>query len=61
MELADRAQESVPSPPVHHFDVYATAAAAAGAPLPTDRKIGGVDLMPFVRCESRGAPHERLF
>ena len=29
--------------PVHHFDLYATAAAAAGADLPTDRVIDGVD------------------
>jgi uncharacterized sulfatase len=47
--------------PVHHFDVFATAAAAAGAPLPSDRKIDGVDLVPFARGEVDGVPHERLF
>jgi uncharacterized sulfatase len=47
--------------PVHHFDVYATAAAAAGAPLPSDRKMDGVDLVPFAGGETRGAPHDRLF
>lgn len=47
--------------PVHHFDVYATAAAAAGAPLPTDRKIDGVDLVPFARGEVEGTTHDRLF
>lgn len=47
--------------PVHHFDVYATAAAAAGAPLPSDRKIDGVDLVPYARGETTGAPHDRLF
>ncbi|MGH0034619.1 MAG: sulfatase-like hydrolase/transferase [Myxococcota bacterium] len=47
--------------PVHHFDLFATAAAAAGAPLPDDRVIDGVDLVPHARGEARGAPHERLF
>lgn len=47
--------------PVHGFDVFATAAAAAGVPLPADRTIDGVDLVPFVRGERAGAPHEALF
>ena len=47
--------------PVHHFDLYATAAAAAGAPLPADRKVDGVDLVPFVTKEASGVPHEALF
>lgn len=47
--------------PVHGFDVYATAAAAAGVPLPADRVIDGVDLVPFVRGERSGRPHEALF
>jgi uncharacterized sulfatase len=47
--------------PVHHFDAFATAAAAAGARLPADRKLDGVDLLPFVRGESAGEPHDRLF
>jgi uncharacterized sulfatase len=47
--------------PVHGFDIYATAAAAAGVPLPTDREIDGVDLVPFVRGERTGAPHRELF
>lgn len=47
--------------PVHHFDLYATAAAAGGAPLPTDRKIDGVDLVAHVRGEASGVPHEQLF
>ncbi len=47
--------------PVHGFDLYATAAAAAGAPLPSDRKIDGVDLLPFARGEAEGVPHEQLF
>jgi uncharacterized sulfatase len=49
------------SEPVHHFDLFATAAAAAGAPLPADRPIDGVDLAPFARGEVGGAPHDALF
>jgi arylsulfatase A-like enzyme len=47
--------------PVHHFDLYATAAAAAGAVLPQDRTIDGVDLGPWARGERTDAPHEALF
>lgn len=47
--------------PVAHVDVFATAAAAAGAPLPTDRAIDGVDLLPFLRGTTAGPPHESLF
>jgi uncharacterized sulfatase len=47
--------------PVHHFDIYATAAAAAGAAVPTDRKMDGVDLLPYVRGEADGVPHDTLF
>jgi len=47
--------------PVQHFDLYATAAAAAGAELPTDRVMDGVDLVPFARGEADGVPHEKLF
>jgi len=47
--------------PVHGFDIFATAAAAAGVPLPADRKIDGVDLVPFARGERDGVPHDKLF
>jgi arylsulfatase A-like enzyme len=47
--------------PVAHVDVFATAAAAAGAPLPADRPIDGVDLAPYVRGEAPGDPHDALF
>ncbi|MGB0922115.1 MAG: sulfatase-like hydrolase/transferase [Alphaproteobacteria bacterium] len=52
---------TVVNDPVHHFDIYATAAAAAGAPLPTDRKVDGVDLVPHARGEVEGVPHKKLF
>ena len=48
-------------PPVHGFDIFATAAAAAGVELPSDRVIDGVDLLPHVLGEAEGVPHERLF
>jgi uncharacterized sulfatase len=52
--------------PVHHVDIYATAAAAAGADLPADRIIDGVDLAPYVTAnltgiEPKNSPHEYLF
>jgi arylsulfatase A-like enzyme len=47
--------------PVSHFDIFATAAAAAGAPPPADRQVDGVDLAPFVAGEATGVPHRTLF
>ena len=48
-------------PPVHGFDIFSTAAAAAGVPVPDDRVIDGVDLVPFVLGEREGVPHDTLF
>jgi len=47
--------------PVSHIDVFATAAAAAGAALPSDRVMDGVDLLPFAVGERTGDAHEALF
>ena len=47
--------------PVHHFDLFTTFAAAAGAPVPGDRAIDGMDLLPYARGEADGVPHETLF
>jgi arylsulfatase A-like enzyme len=47
--------------PVAHVDVFATAASAAGVPVPTDRTIDGVDLLPFVRGVRHDRPHQTLF
>jgi arylsulfatase A-like enzyme len=47
--------------PVTHFDIYATAAAAAGATLPADRIIDGTDLLPFVDKTASGQPHKALY
>lgn len=46
---------------VHHMDLAPTIAAAAGATLPSDRKIDGVDLIPFLRGENNEPPHRTLF
>nr|WP_243446184.1 sulfatase-like hydrolase/transferase [Polymorphobacter fuscus] len=49
------------APPVSHFDIYATASAAAGAALPAGRVIDGVDLRPYVAGDKVGMPHQTLF
>ncbi len=45
--------------PATHIDIFATAAAAAGAPV--SHPIDGVNLLPFLAGQSEGAPHEALF
>jgi arylsulfatase A-like enzyme len=45
--------------PVAHIDIFATAAGAAGAPLPTDRPIDGVDLVKLAPRRGAGAPARR--
>ena len=47
--------------PVHHFDIFSTIASAANVPLPMDRKIDGVDLMPYIKGEKIANPHQTLF
>jgi arylsulfatase A-like enzyme len=47
--------------PISHLDLFGTAAAVSGAEIPGDRKIDGVDLMPFIRGQKTGDPHESLF
>ncbi|HEX5379086.1 MAG TPA: sulfatase-like hydrolase/transferase [Phenylobacterium sp.] len=47
--------------PVGHIDIFATAAAAAHAPLPGDRVIDGVDLLPYLQGRAAGRPHQTLF
>ncbi len=47
--------------PVISLDVYSTAAAVAGAPDPASRKLDGVDLIPYLRGERSGSPHDVLY
>ena len=47
--------------PVISLDIFGTAAVAAGAPLPANRPIDGVDLMPYLTGGKSGPPHEVLF
>ena len=47
------------APMVSALDVAATAVALAG--LPADAALDGVNLVPFVRGEKTGAPHDALF
>jgi arylsulfatase A-like enzyme len=54
--------------PVHFVDIYPTAAGAAGAPMPTDRIIDGVNLLDYIPNVTGTAPakqghnpHEKLF
>lgn len=46
---------------VTHIDVFSTAAAAAGVPVPADRPIDGVNLLPYARGEKTGAVHDAIF
>lgn len=48
--------------PVHHFDIYATAAEAAGAALGPDHQIDGVSLLDYTQGATPGQkPHDTLF
>jgi arylsulfatase A-like enzyme len=47
--------------PVAHVDIAATTAGVAGAPLPKDRVMDGVNLMPFITGQTGGRPHQTLF
>jgi arylsulfatase A-like enzyme len=46
--------------PVSSLDVFATALAGAGVRLPAERKLDGVNLLPYFAGEISGRPHERL-
>jgi arylsulfatase A-like enzyme len=47
--------------PIGHVDIYATAAAAAGATLPADRVIDGIDLVKIARGEPDARTHDALY
>ena len=47
--------------PVSSLDVTATALALAGVTFPSERRLDGVNLIPFLRGETQTAPHANLF
>ncbi|MCX7013311.1 MAG: sulfatase [Candidatus Sumerlaeota bacterium] len=47
--------------PVISLDIAPTSVAEAGGELPKDRPIDGVDLIPYLRGEKQGVPHEELY
>jgi arylsulfatase A-like enzyme len=47
--------------PVAHVDIFATAAAAAGASTPADRVIDGVNLLPYILGKNPERPHQNLY
>ncbi|MFO0939999.1 MAG: sulfatase-like hydrolase/transferase [Pirellulales bacterium] len=47
--------------PVISLDLFATALAAAGVPMPTDKVYDSVNLLPHLTGELNTPPHDRLF
>jgi arylsulfatase A-like enzyme len=47
--------------PVSSLDIFATFAAANQLPSDPARPLDGVNLLPYVRGENEGFPHERIF
>ncbi|QEH34728.1 Arylsulfatase precursor [Aquisphaera giovannonii] len=47
--------------PVIQLDVLPTALAAAGVPASEDAHLDGVNLLPFLKGEASGTPHEALY
>lgn len=47
--------------PVIQLDLYSTALAAAGVQIRPEWKLDGVNLLPFLRGEKTGAPHDALY
>lgn len=47
--------------PVVSLDVFGTACEVANAPLPKNRQIDGVNLLPYLKGETDDEPHNELF
>ncbi len=47
--------------PVSTLDLYPTLCAAAGVEIPTRTDLDGVNLLPYLKGEAEGDPHEALF
>lgn len=49
------------SPMVSSMDIFQTTISVAGSLLPEDRKYDGVNLLPYLKGDSTGYPHDMLF
>lgn len=47
--------------PVISLDILPTALAAAGLTAPPEARVDGVNLLPFLKAETQGVPHETLY
>jgi arylsulfatase A-like enzyme len=47
--------------PVISLDIFATAAELTGAKVPPAPRLDGVNILPYLKNEKTGSPHERLF
>lgn len=48
-------------PPVIALDIAGTIVGQAGAEVPADKPLDGVDLTPFLTGQATGVPHDRLY
>jgi arylsulfatase A-like enzyme len=56
-----RLQPGVYDRPVIQLDAHATALAAAGVAIKPEWQLDGMDLLPFLRGENTGTPHDALY
>jgi arylsulfatase A-like enzyme len=49
------------SMPIQHFDVFSTVAAAAGAAMPSDRRMDGLNLLPYMTGQAAPPASRTLF
>jgi len=47
--------------PVISLDIFPTILSAAGIPLPNDKTLDGINLMPFLSGQYKYSPHEKLY
>jgi arylsulfatase A-like enzyme len=47
--------------PVISLDIYATAVDLSGATIPQNKRLDGVNLLPYLNANDQGVPHESLF
>jgi arylsulfatase A-like enzyme len=47
--------------PLISLDIFATAAALAGASVPATHRLEGTNILPYITGQQGGSPHDRLF